>query len=322
MNIIKFNDITNIQEIITSLIESKGLDVSDCEAKTLQDGSKWIRIFHHAHKNNTVWFTNYIEALSCSNPDKFSKLYLLDHFRRNDGKYEFMLEYPVEFPNQIIRWKQTNNPWRDYTGTAGSTAVAGYEPVQVDIADSYNHGKGLVRHNQAYNSNSPCLLKGCPGIGDWWYAIGQAAIYETGMPGPNNVVVSIVDLWVRIDNTEYDKLNDIDTEITGYVKKPDIQKLQDAIHFLETKFNQNCCQSNYCQTCQSDKCESCQDACTCQSNKCEKCQEACTCQSNKCEKCQEACAQCSNKCEKCQEACTCQSQCSNETCQATCAQSH
>ena len=73
------------------------------------------------------------------------------------------------------------------------------------------------------------------------------------------------------------------------VNAGNVSKLQKAINSLESKFSNNCCESNKCQTCQSDKCEKCQEACSCQSNKCEKCQEACSCQSNKCQKCQRQC---------------------------------
>ena len=79
------------------------------------------------------------------------------------------------------------------------------------------------------------------------------------------------------------------------VENSNIINLQKAINALETKFSNNCCESDHCQTCQSDKCE--------------RCQEACAQCSNKCERCQEACAQCASVCQSCQST-SCQSQCS------------
>ena len=105
----------------------------------------------------------------------------------------------------------------------------------------------------------------------------------------------------------------VDTMDYSKVENSNIVNLQKAINALETKFSNNCCESDHCQTCQSDRCERCQEACTQCSGRCERCQETCAQCSNRCERCQETCAQCSSKCQSCQST-YCQSQCSCYSC--------
>ena len=63
----------------------------------------------------------------------------------------------------------------------------------------------------------------------------------------------------------------IDISSSDKVISANVKALQNAIHSLQTKFSNNCCQANCCQTCQG--CQGCQ---TCQA--CQTCQ---TCQTNK-----------------------------------------
>lgn len=165
---------------------------------TLSDGSSWARIFHHKNHASSVLFTSLNEIMHSDHPDKYSCLYLLDVLKATDGKYEFMLTYPEKHPGQYNRWKQTNNPCKEYVATtsAGTGTAAGYTAVHIDWSASY--WGGLTRQNSNETTYTNCYLSGSVGHGNWFYAIGAAAGHDGGIPGPSSGVQE-TELWVRID---------------------------------------------------------------------------------------------------------------------------
>lgn len=74
-----------------------------------RDGD-WLLVFRH-DSTGGVYFTSNAEARSVgSDPDieqKFSALNSLEHFRREDGKFQFKLHYPELNITNI--WKQSSN---------------------------------------------------------------------------------------------------------------------------------------------------------------------------------------------------------------------
>lgn len=172
--------------------------LGDVEYTTLPDGSAWGRIFYHNSKGGTVVFSSPSEAMRCNSADKFSCLYLLDSLKGKDGKYEFMLTYPKEYPSQFNRWKQTANPCTTYVGgTDGSANAPGYAAVDIDWTSNYWGGIGL--QNPDASTKSACLISGSTGHGNWFYAIGAYEAWSSGIPGTNSTAVQVVELWVRLD---------------------------------------------------------------------------------------------------------------------------
>jgi hypothetical protein len=78
--------------------------------------------------DGTVLFNTVEECRNVQMENKYSRLYLLDDntYKRNDGKFEFMLTYP-SYSNEYNRWKQSESPCDTYTGTGAGSKVSGYE---------------------------------------------------------------------------------------------------------------------------------------------------------------------------------------------------
>lgn len=178
--------------------------IYDMAIKKLSDNSCWARIFYHNNIEGTELFSTVEECKNTQTENKYSRLYLLDDntYKRNDGKFEFMLCYP-NFSEEYNRWKQSDSPCNIYTGTGQGTKVPGYEGIH--IGWSGNGWGGLERTNlDPYTIESGSYIDGSIGFGNWWYAIGAIANYnQVGIPGPDsNTISSDVELWVRIDDTD------------------------------------------------------------------------------------------------------------------------
>lgn len=183
----------------------------DMAIKTLtSDGSCWARIFYHNNVDGTVLFSTVDECRNVQSENKYSRLYLLDDntYKRNDGKFEFMLYYP-NYSNLYNRWKQSDSPCNVYTGTGQGSKVPGYEGSHTDWSD--NGWGGLERGNQDPSEISYAYIDGSIGFESWWYAIGAVTSYPStggiGIRGPNSTTIpGPVELWVRIDDsTVYSK---------------------------------------------------------------------------------------------------------------------
>lgn len=162
------------------------------------DGARWARIFYHNNKKGTVLFTSLAECKNTQTADKYSRLGLLDSgdTYKINGKYEFLLQYPIDDPSHYNRWKQTNAPQNEYnTQSSTGTQVAGYEAVHIDWTSNY--WGGLERNNTSTTSYSLTWLDGSVGHGDWFYAIGSASTHARGIPSYNSTA-DVVELWIRI----------------------------------------------------------------------------------------------------------------------------
>ena len=83
--------------------ELSEIDDKDIETNhtIIKYGREWHRVFHHnIGPNKDQWFKNEAEALHCNSKYKYSILDQLEDFRGADGKFEFLLEYPLDLPGQ------------------------------------------------------------------------------------------------------------------------------------------------------------------------------------------------------------------------------
>lgn len=169
-------------------------------------GAEWLEVFYHDNNNCKIFFNNQTEALHTNSQYKFSILDQLEKFRGNDGKFEFLLEYPTDIPGKYNRWKQSDNPIKVL---ANNTYANGYEAIHVDWPD--NNWGGLLRDT----SSNYTLLKGSiVNTDNWFFAIGAIKAWGSsykGVPGPYpgasgysnpNGIVHDIHLYVRIDNLE------------------------------------------------------------------------------------------------------------------------
>lgn len=179
-------------------------------------GAQWLEVFYHNNHSGTVLFADREEAMhTIGNKDKYSILDCLEQYRGKDNKFEFLLEYPTENPNQYNRWKQTSNPLetkdiRSDIGWDDSSIVEGCEPIHLDWLTRGNKWCGLIS-----SISEQCLIDGTIGT-NWHFAIGANTSYSldgfTGIPGPifkkdntampaqNYIIQNDVHLYVRIDN--------------------------------------------------------------------------------------------------------------------------
>ena len=115
---------------------------------------------------------------------KYSRLDELEIYGRENGAFQFKLEYPKVGITNI--WKQTSNPV-----TAASRGVEGYEAISIE-ANSYNWG-GLEYNDGYYN-----FIDGSVGTSQWHYSIGAYQSWggSNTFPGAPNAV-DYVKLWVK-----------------------------------------------------------------------------------------------------------------------------
>lgn len=189
----------------------KSLTVNGVELAVKKfDNATWLNIFHHDTVESsttvgTVFYSNANgsdEVLTTDNStiSKRSALSNIADFIGNDGKYEFLLEYPAI--SGYNRWKQTANPIT--TTVASGTTIAnaqtalGYQAINISWATDF---AGISR---ALNSGT-CYLDAMAGTTDWWYSFGQYAQYSSkALTGPKvgstGTSAIEIDLWVRIDD--------------------------------------------------------------------------------------------------------------------------
>lgn len=166
----------------------------------VQDGKLFTRIYHQKSNNGTTLFTTLDECLDNDEEDKYSKLKYMEYFCDKDNKYEFILKYPTLDSSKYNHWTQTSNPITTYKGS-----IEGYTAIHCDWTGRNFGGIGTTDSAHGFGPNA--YLAGVALANYWWwYAIASKVNYEGGIPGPNDVVVQEVDLYVRIDNINIDKI--------------------------------------------------------------------------------------------------------------------
>lgn len=188
-----------LNETFNEDVENSGATIVD------KYGAEWLEVFYHNNKSGTILFANETEALHTNSQYKFSILDQLENFRGTDNKFEFLLEYPDDFPNEYNRWKQTDNPVTVSEVIGGDPyKAAGYESVHIDWdsnrTDSSicNTFSGLLRSSR---SSTYTLIDGSIGHGNWHTAIGAMSSWNGGVPSPMiQSALGRIKLYVRIDN--------------------------------------------------------------------------------------------------------------------------
>ena len=181
-------------------------------------GARWARIFYHNNRNGSVLFTSLAECKNTQTTDKYSRLGILDSgdTYKINGKYEFLLQYPIDDPGRYNRWKQTNAPQNEFVARSETGGqVTGYEAVHIDWTDNY--WRGLERSDTSTTSYSPTWLDGSVGHDSWFYAIGSSSAYSHGIPSCDSTA-SVVELWIRIPDgavTTVDMGTATSAEVTG-----------------------------------------------------------------------------------------------------------
>lgn len=162
------------------------LPLQDMKIKLMDDGTARAMLFHHLPEGGTNLFAS-SETTKVKTEGKYSLLYLLSKydFTNRYGNYEFLLEYPREFPGQYNRWWQSSNP-------VTSTTVTNFSNQHADWTG--NNRGGLRLYNTAET-----FIAGCTTT-ERYYSIGARTKRGTSIPGPNGTAVSEVCLYVRIDN--------------------------------------------------------------------------------------------------------------------------
>lgn len=158
-------------------------DMFHFETKTF-GGATWLKVYYTNSKNGTVLWKDIDELGFSLQAYKWSILGMLPYFYNNTWKYEFLLEYPSL--GKYNRWRQTSNP------LLADQSVSGYSAVNVSMTQ--NNWGGLALSSTKGTST---IIDGSPGATTWYYAIGQQAAYQGGIPA-NDPSVQEVYLWIRI----------------------------------------------------------------------------------------------------------------------------
>jgi hypothetical protein len=170
---------------------SNDYPIIDMKLMITDDNAIFAKIFHHNNKNGTVLFTPE-NVLNIQTEDLYSRLYLMEQFRDNDGAFEFIALQP-NVDNKVYRWKQTSNPCTESTCT-------GYEDISNTTAgikkcDGCHEGKTFIHKNDD----------------SFWQSIGAYNFYQHNGTDPKgiagfggntdeNINTGILDFYVRCDN--------------------------------------------------------------------------------------------------------------------------
>lgn len=163
----------------------------DFTVYTEPDGSKWVRLFHHNSPNTTGVFarTDDFEHGVYLSADKWFDMRAC----QDNPTYEFMVKQKTTSTATEVkyRWIQNKNPW---TATYADVAPAQVTRITTSGYTNGNFGGIYKLNGSAYmviaNNNN----------GNWFGAMGAFSIYQNGIPGyPNTVVTTgYMDVYFRI----------------------------------------------------------------------------------------------------------------------------
>lgn len=168
----------------------------------IDHGAAWLLVFRH--RTSYKFFDNKTQAEFNLEENLFSIISFLSDSvvvrRYTNDCYEFLLEYPDDYPGEYNRWKQSKNPMFDLeTSDDGKKNATGYHEVHIDW-DSMYWG-GLMK-----SSAGQTLLDGSTYHYYWHYAIGDISKdFGQKTPGPEKTV-SFVQLWIRIKTATGNKM--------------------------------------------------------------------------------------------------------------------
>ena len=167
------------------------------------DGSRWIRVFHHANPSSSNLF---------SSTDSFTTHVYKDTNRWFDvsicnqlSSWELMIKQKPSSTDtlQKYRWKQYVNPM------LATESDVSADKVTYNTSTGYTScaRKGLYKLNKwTYLSQGDV----------WWGAVGSWSSLSSGLPGWNVTTISstgYMDLYVRIDDAFQKETNIYDNKI-------------------------------------------------------------------------------------------------------------
>ena len=153
---------------------------------------RWLKLFFHNFEASGG-FLSEEEALSSSNPNKYSILAELSDALKFNETFEFLLEYET----YKIHWQQRDNPLK--INDSINTEVPGLN-VFLNKTNGVKF-EGLMKQTSKPGGIQSSLLDGNKGA-DWFYAIGMYnythdSWYKNGPPGAGSAEKT-VSLWTRV----------------------------------------------------------------------------------------------------------------------------
>lgn len=100
------------------------------------------------------------------------------------------------------RWKQTANPLTTKADANQTAESMGYQAVEISWNGRWYYGIGLSTSSNSY-------LDCEAGHANWFGAIGQNTLWNNGFPAPDGSSQKWVELYIRIDNTDFNKQSSI-----------------------------------------------------------------------------------------------------------------
>lgn len=174
---------------------------------TLDDGSSWARIQWLDITTDKTFFKDEEEANYCvDKTNRYSRMGIVDNFKSQDGKYEFMQTFPSLSTTNYNRWSQTSSP--------NETEVTGFEKIHAGWSSRHFAG---IRYWGNYSGHK-CIWNCDSGV-TWYNPVGQIKTWgylegDTGsIPAPDESPQTSTELWVRIDNVRESKSSFAKNEI-------------------------------------------------------------------------------------------------------------
>ena len=157
----------------------------------IEHNALWLLLLHH----NSIeggFFKNKEEAKFSLNKSRYSIISKLNEISKIDGKYEFLLEYPISNYGKYNRWTQSNDPLLETCPRGTTQNVTGFEYSHLDFNSADCRFGGLRTHPDS------TLLSGQSYCNSWNFAIGATSKeFSPSIPG-NCKSIKEVNLWVRI----------------------------------------------------------------------------------------------------------------------------
>lgn len=168
------------------------------------EGRNWIRIFYHNARNN-IYFDNDIakakdQIFFINESQRFSVLGYINESFYIDNRFNFLIFYPYDYPDNLFFLNQSSHPLYSYT--ASNITVNYTKPSKCEQFETVDEIKlkGL-----ALSADDYTIIDGIPNSRNWDYSIGATRKYldaET-FPGPSCYIssrynsVHAVELWIQ-----------------------------------------------------------------------------------------------------------------------------
>ena len=161
-----------------------------------QHNALWLLILQHNFSYGVFTQDTAKFSLSLGRFSLLSQISNEKFIKRYNKSYEFLLEYPVEFPNEYNHWIQSKDPMSEWDREEVGLTATGFSPVKLSWSNLFG---GLMR-----NMYKTSLLDGETGYWNWNFAIGDWTSKGGVSPGPlryfngSQILVSSIFLWLHI----------------------------------------------------------------------------------------------------------------------------